>query len=33
MKKMLPYILKAYICYSIVSETVVLGGVLYLVFF
>jgi len=32
-KLALPYILKAYIAYSVVSETVVLGGLIYLIFF
>ena len=33
MKKYLPLLLKIYLAYSIVSETIVLGGILYLIFF
>ncbi len=32
LKKALPFILKIYLAYSIVSETIVLGGIIYLIF-
>tara|TARA_A100001391_G_scaffold161253_1_gene120084 strand:- start:435 stop:554 length:120 start_codon:yes stop_codon:yes gene_type:complete len=32
-KIILPWLIKAYLCYSIVSETIVIGGVIYLIFF
>jgi|TARA_B100001996_G_C18224621_1_gene425066 hypothetical protein len=31
-KIVLPYIIKIYLAYSIVSETIVLGGIVYLIF-
>ncbi len=30
LKKAWPWIIKIYLCYSIVSETIVLGGIIYL---
>lgn len=30
LKRAWPWVLKAYLCYSIVSETIVLGGIIYL---